>query len=236
MEIHVFSTLAYENKKEKKGNPPNHYIDKQTYIARDTWMPSLENWGGGLYIYMCVSAISGMLAIYMEGYVYNYMHVEYEHVHVHVHCILYALPFVCCRFYSMYNVLYSTLYIHVYGYMYMYTMHVQVCNLVPGQRCIKKLSEHQTSRMIRATSRTAPDREKEINRLVREVGAFSPLPPSLTPLPPHSHWFPPSLSTSPLPLSSPSPPPLLPFPPSPFPSLPLSFSLLSLLHYTLQCL
>ena len=41
MEIHVFSTLAYENKKEKKGNPPNHYLDKQTYIARDTWMPSL---------------------------------------------------------------------------------------------------------------------------------------------------------------------------------------------------
>ena len=24
MEIHVLSTLAYENKKEKKGNPPNH--------------------------------------------------------------------------------------------------------------------------------------------------------------------------------------------------------------------
>ena len=43
MEIHVFSTLAYENKKEKKGNPPNHYLDKQTYIARNTWMPSLEN-------------------------------------------------------------------------------------------------------------------------------------------------------------------------------------------------
>ena len=51
MEIHVFSTLAYENKKEKKGNPPNHYLDKQTYIARDTWMPSLENWGGGLKIF-----------------------------------------------------------------------------------------------------------------------------------------------------------------------------------------
>ena len=46
MEIH-----AYENKKEKKGNPPNHYLDKQTYIARDTWMPSLENWGGGLKIF-----------------------------------------------------------------------------------------------------------------------------------------------------------------------------------------
>ena len=35
MEIHVFSTLAYENKKEKKGNQPNHDLDKETYIARD---------------------------------------------------------------------------------------------------------------------------------------------------------------------------------------------------------
>ena len=53
----MFSTLAYENRKEKKGNPPNHYLDKQTYIARDTWMPSLENWGGGLkifYMYMYI--------------------------------------------------------------------------------------------------------------------------------------------------------------------------------------
>ena len=33
MEIHVFSTLAYEN---KKGNQPNHDLDKETYIARDT--------------------------------------------------------------------------------------------------------------------------------------------------------------------------------------------------------
>ena len=46
---------------------------------------------------------------------------------------------------------------------------LQVCNLVPGQRCIKKLSENQTSRMIRATSRTAPDREREINRLVSQL-------------------------------------------------------------------
>ena len=43
MEIHVFSTLAYENKKEKKGNPPNHYLDKQTYIARDTYMYIVES-------------------------------------------------------------------------------------------------------------------------------------------------------------------------------------------------
>ena len=38
MEIHVFSTLAYENKKEKKGNQPNHDLDKETYIARDMYM------------------------------------------------------------------------------------------------------------------------------------------------------------------------------------------------------
>ena len=43
----MFSTLAYEN---KKGNQPNHDLD---YIARDTWMPSLENWDGGLKIF-CV--------------------------------------------------------------------------------------------------------------------------------------------------------------------------------------
>ena len=30
MEIHVFSTLAYEN---KKGNQPNHDLDKETYIG-----------------------------------------------------------------------------------------------------------------------------------------------------------------------------------------------------------
>ena len=32
MEKHVLSTLAYENKKEKKGNPPNHDPDKQQYM------------------------------------------------------------------------------------------------------------------------------------------------------------------------------------------------------------
>lgn len=46
---------------------------------------------------------------------------------------------------------------------------LEVCNLVPGQRCIKKLSEMQTSKMIRATSRTAPDREREINRLMLQA-------------------------------------------------------------------
>ena len=50
--------------KNKKGNPPNHdlhtYTNKHIYIARDTWMPSLENWGGGLKIFcvcMCVWSV-----------------------------------------------------------------------------------------------------------------------------------------------------------------------------------
>lgn len=71
----------------------------------------------------------------------------------------------------------------------------QVCNIVHGQRCIKKLTDLQTSTMIKvdfdvltmiciyslvdlynaciillifiqATARSAPDREKEINNLV----------------------------------------------------------------------
>lgn len=43
---------------------------------------------------------------------------------------------------------------------------LEVCNIVAGQRCIKKLTDMQTSTMIRATARSAPDREKEINNLV----------------------------------------------------------------------
>ncbi|KRX24858.1 Protein argonaute-2 [Trichinella nelsoni] len=44
---------------------------------------------------------------------------------------------------------------------------LEVCNLVPGQRCIKKLTDTQTSSMIKATARSAPDREQEINELTR---------------------------------------------------------------------
>ena len=54
MEIHVHSTLALRNQKEKKGevtHPTIYSPDKQTYIARDTWRPSLENWGGGIKIF-----------------------------------------------------------------------------------------------------------------------------------------------------------------------------------------
>lgn len=41
-----------------------------------------------------------------------------------------------------------------------------MCNVVAGQRCIKKLTDNQTSTMIKATARSAPDRQEEISRLV----------------------------------------------------------------------
>ena len=47
---------------------------------------------------------------------------------------------------------------------------IEVCNVVAGQRCIKKLTDSQTSTMIKATARSAPDREKEIADLVRAAG------------------------------------------------------------------
>lgn len=43
---------------------------------------------------------------------------------------------------------------------------LEVCCIVGGQRCIKKLTDMQTSTMIKATARSAPDREREINNLV----------------------------------------------------------------------
>ncbi|PAA61921.1 hypothetical protein BOX15_Mlig021460g1 [Macrostomum lignano] len=46
---------------------------------------------------------------------------------------------------------------------------LEVCNIVSGQRCIKKLTDSQTSTMIKATARSAPDREREINNLVRNA-------------------------------------------------------------------
>ncbi|KAK7474888.1 hypothetical protein BaRGS_00033843, partial [Batillaria attramentaria] len=46
---------------------------------------------------------------------------------------------------------------------------LEVCNVVGGQRCIKKLTDMQTSTMIKATARSAPDREKEINNLVSKA-------------------------------------------------------------------
>lgn len=49
---------------------------------------------------------------------------------------------------------------------------LQVCNIVAGQRCIKKLTDNQTSTMIRATARSAPDRQDEISKLVRNCGVL----------------------------------------------------------------
>ncbi|XP_077404063.1 protein argonaute-3 isoform X2 [Vanacampus margaritifer] len=46
---------------------------------------------------------------------------------------------------------------------------LEVCNVVAGQRCIKKLTDNQTSTMIKATARSAPDRQEEISRLVRSA-------------------------------------------------------------------
>uniref|UniRef100_A0A8C5W967 Protein argonaute-1 n=1 Tax=Leptobrachium leishanense TaxID=445787 RepID=A0A8C5W967_9ANUR len=45
----------------------------------------------------------------------------------------------------------------------------EVCNIVAGQRCIKKLTDNQTSTMIRATARSAPDRQEEISKLMRSA-------------------------------------------------------------------
>ncbi|XP_064410608.1 protein argonaute-2 isoform X3 [Latimeria chalumnae] len=46
---------------------------------------------------------------------------------------------------------------------------LEVCNIVAGQRCIKKLTDNQTSTMIRATARSAPDRQDEICKLMRSA-------------------------------------------------------------------
>ena len=46
---------------------------------------------------------------------------------------------------------------------------LEVCNIVAGQRCMKKLTDMQTSTMIKATARSAPDREREINNLIRRA-------------------------------------------------------------------
>ena len=46
---------------------------------------------------------------------------------------------------------------------------IEVCNLVAGQHCIKKLTDKQTSMMIRTTAKSAPQREQEILNLVRNT-------------------------------------------------------------------
>ncbi|EGT49576.1 hypothetical protein CAEBREN_20222 [Caenorhabditis brenneri] len=46
---------------------------------------------------------------------------------------------------------------------------LEVCDIVAGQRCFKKLTDAQTSTMIKATARTAPERERDISNLVRKA-------------------------------------------------------------------
>ena len=46
---------------------------------------------------------------------------------------------------------------------------MEVCRIVAGQRCLKKLTDMQTSTMIKATARSAPDREREIKNLISKA-------------------------------------------------------------------
>ncbi|XP_023346536.1 protein argonaute-1 isoform X2 [Eurytemora carolleeae] len=46
---------------------------------------------------------------------------------------------------------------------------MEVCRIVAGQRCLKKLTDLQTSTMIKATARSAPDREREIRNLITKA-------------------------------------------------------------------
>jgi len=46
---------------------------------------------------------------------------------------------------------------------------LEVCTIVQGQRCMKKLTDMQTSTMIKATARSAPERENEIKNLIRKT-------------------------------------------------------------------
>ncbi|XP_026819292.1 protein argonaute-2-like [Rhopalosiphum maidis] len=46
---------------------------------------------------------------------------------------------------------------------------IEVCNLFAGQRCFKKLTESETSSMIKETLRYAPDCEQQINSLIRQA-------------------------------------------------------------------
>lgn len=60
----------------------------------------------------------------------------------------------------------EVIYYYLYSEPVLFASPLQVCNIVAGQRCIKKLTDNQTSTMIRATARSAPDRQDEISKLV----------------------------------------------------------------------
>jgi hypothetical protein len=46
---------------------------------------------------------------------------------------------------------------------------MEVCEIVEGQRCLKKLNEKQTSNMVKMTCKPAPERKAEVERIVREA-------------------------------------------------------------------
>ncbi|KAL1481593.1 hypothetical protein MTO96_000292, partial [Rhipicephalus appendiculatus] len=46
---------------------------------------------------------------------------------------------------------------------------LEVCDIAAGQKCTKKLTDTQTSRLIRESALSAPDRENEIGNLVRNA-------------------------------------------------------------------
>ena len=46
---------------------------------------------------------------------------------------------------------------------------IDVCEIMPGQRCMKKLTDTQTTRMIRETAKPASQRERTINDTVRRA-------------------------------------------------------------------
>ncbi|KAG8184697.1 hypothetical protein JTE90_013088 [Oedothorax gibbosus] len=49
---------------------------------------------------------------------------------------------------------------------------LEVCNVVQGQKCLKKLTDHQTNAMIEATACSAPDRKNDITELVYQNALY----------------------------------------------------------------
>ena len=62
-QLHVH--VALRNQKEKKGEvtyPTIAQTNIHVYtVARDTWMPSLENWGGGLHVHVAFNSVPSFL-------------------------------------------------------------------------------------------------------------------------------------------------------------------------------
>ena len=50
---------------------------------------------------------------------------------------------------------------------------MEVCKIVPGQRCLKKLTDMQTSTMIKATARSARARERDIRNPINKADFVS---------------------------------------------------------------